>query len=163
MPRTRKVGESQRGHESHVVVTDADALPSHGSSVQVLLPHDATAPYNARVAVRSALAQWQLHGLGDDCVLVASELVTNALQHGGPPVVMLIRYWDHRLRLDVSDGDPQRVDAGLAPEAGAESGRGLLLVEQLVDNFGSDMTPGAGKTVHAEWRTDVERPAVAPA
>jgi anti-sigma regulatory factor (Ser/Thr protein kinase) len=134
---------------------EADVSPETGSSIEVLLPNDGTAPRSARQAVIAALAQWQLLDLGDVCVLVASELVTNALLHGDAPLLMSLRYWDHRLRLDITDGDSRPLSVGSMPECDAESGRGLLLVHHLADDFGSDLTPGEGKTVHAEWRTDV--------
>ena len=50
------------------------------------LPDDPVIIRHARDLVRDALTSWNLHNLIDDITLVISELVTNALIHGAPPI-----------------------------------------------------------------------------
>ncbi|MDX3073604.1 SpoIIE family protein phosphatase [Streptomyces sp. MI02-7b] len=102
----------------------------------------------ARRRVSERLASWGLDDVVFTTELVVSELVTNAIRYGGPPIQLrLIR--DHRsLICEVSDGSgttPHMRRARLSDEGG----RGLLLVAQLTDRWGTRHTP-AGKTLWAE-------------
>lgn len=47
-----------------------------------LVPGDADGLADVRRAVRAVLSDWDLNAVADDVVLVASELVANALRHG---------------------------------------------------------------------------------
>jgi two-component sensor histidine kinase len=85
-------------------------------------------------------------------LLLASELVTNAVLHGGPPRRMVFRTDGTAFRLEVSDGGSGR-PVVLPRQPGLEHGRGMQLVAGLTDRWGvSTHGPGAagGKTVWAE-------------
>jgi anti-sigma regulatory factor (Ser/Thr protein kinase) len=99
------------------------------------LPHDTTAPGVARHIVASALTSWRDP---DDAVLVASELVTNAVQHGLPPIELNLNRGTGRLRLTVSNavGTPLTVPRIVAPGADEPDGRGLAIVETLSTEWG---------------------------
>jgi len=82
----------------------------------------------------------------DVAELLVSELVTNALRHGSPPITMEVScLGEQGLRVRVSDGVPgaplvRHVDAD------SESGRGMLLIAALAAQWGVE--PGlAGKAV----------------
>ncbi|MET8181523.1 ATP-binding SpoIIE family protein phosphatase [Streptomyces sp. NPDC005336] len=79
--------------------------------------------------------------------LVVSELVTNAIRYGGAPVrLRLIR--EHGLIVEVSDsGPPSPYLRRAAMED--EGGRGLFLVAQLTQRWGTRYTP-SGKTIWTE-------------
>lgn len=101
----------------------------------------------AREFVREALAGGALGARADDVLLCVSELATNALLHGVPPGRgYLLRVWaavEHGLlRVEVHDsGDG--APCARAAEAGAESGRGLLLVGAVADRWGvEERSPG---------------------
>jgi len=84
----------------------------------------------------------------DDAALVVTELVTSALLHARPPVVLRVRVMGEGVRIEVSDGSrqvPLRVPANM----GAMTGRGLGLVSALASSWGSIPTDD-GKTVWAE-------------
>lgn len=86
----------------------------------------------------------------DTAVLLATELLGNALRHaapgGRPLVVRLDMHWNGRgLTLAVSDPDP-RVPAARTAAPDAESGRGLELLEALAARWGTRPT-ATGKTV----------------
>jgi serine phosphatase RsbU (regulator of sigma subunit) len=93
------------------------------------------------------LAAWGLDELADSVRLIVSELVTNAVVHGAEPFALrLIR--DSTLVCEVSDtgaGVPRMRRAGAAEE----SGRGLFVVSELAQRWGSRFI-SAGKVTWAE-------------
>jgi anti-sigma regulatory factor (Ser/Thr protein kinase) len=130
------------------------------STMEISLAHDATAPGQARRAVRETLLGWRLPALVDACVLAVSELVTNALRHGLPPLGLSMRRRTGSVRIDVNDARPEPLTAlgDIPSDELAESGRGLGLVREVADNVGSERVPGDGKNVWASWNVDT-RPA----
>ncbi|MFD9407671.1 ATP-binding protein [Streptomyces sp. NPDC059989] len=114
----------------------------------------------SRDFVRRALAAW--HWLpaateaeqeaAEDVLLLVSEVVANACLHGGGPGALRLDCTDERLRIEVTDGNPDPpvpVRAGSAAEAGRPGGHGLLIVERLASRWGSRPWPG-GKCVWLE-------------
>ncbi|MFH8407144.1 PAS domain S-box protein [Streptomyces sp. NPDC018019] len=91
------------------------------------------------------LKSWGLAALADTALLLASELVTNAVRHARGPLTLRVWYSVRELGVEVSDGSTPRPRARLADNA-EENGRGLMLVEALADAWGT--RPGTvGKTV----------------
>ncbi len=86
----------------------------------------------------------------DTAVLLADEVVANALQHGQGTVVLAVFRDGRRLRVEVQDECPDRpvlMDLGLF----AECGRGMQLVESLSSSWGCDARcSGSGKCVWFE-------------
>ncbi|QYX77528.1 SpoIIE family protein phosphatase [Streptomyces akebiae] len=111
------------------------------------LPSDPAVVARAREAVTGQLAAWGLHDLAFTTELVASELVTNAIRHAtGPVQLRLLR--DRALICEVYDG------SGTSPRLRRartedEGGRGLFLVAQLTERWGTRYTPD-GKTIWTE-------------
>ncbi|MFJ8015759.1 SpoIIE family protein phosphatase [Streptomyces sp. NPDC096339] len=102
---------------------------------------------HARELVVRQLSDWELDELGFVTELVASELVTNAIRYAGGPVgLRLIR--DRVLVCEVSDPSSTQPRLRRARETD-EGGRGLFLVAQLADRWGSRFT-GTGKTIWTE-------------
>jgi anti-sigma regulatory factor (Ser/Thr protein kinase) len=107
----------------------------------------------ARLHAKLVAQEWGLTALADAVELVVSELITNAVHASrvvGPvPFVQLELLADEERVLivvwDASPCAPIRADAS----AGAESGRGLLLVEAASAQWGSSASPAGGKTVWA--------------
>ncbi|MER5600203.1 SpoIIE family protein phosphatase [Streptomyces sp. NPDC002265] len=100
-----------------------------------------------RQAVTEQLSAWGLEETAFVTELVASELVTNAIRYGHPPIQLrLIR--DRALICEVSDGSSTSPHLRRA-HAFDEGGRGLLLVAQLTQRWGSRQT-GSGKIIWAE-------------
>lgn len=75
----------------------------------------------------------------DDLLLVAHELASNAIQHGGGRGQLRLRRQEDVVACQVDDwgdGLPDGADAGLlTPTPGALRGRGLWLVRQLADEI----------------------------
>ncbi len=83
----------------------------------------------------------------EDAVLLVSELVTNAVRHASPPIILEVMCeTSHALQVRVSDATPQPPSPG-RPEAQDEGGRGLAITEILSDEWGVDPNSGDGKTV----------------
>lgn len=111
------------------------------------LPRDPAAVARARKSASEQVTAW---GLGDAAFateLIVSELVTNAVRYGEDPVVLrLIR--DSALICEVSDGSSTAPHLRRA-RVFDEGGRGLLLVAQMAERWGSRQT-ATGKTIWAE-------------
>lgn len=84
----------------------------------------------------------------DDAELVASELVTNALLHGRPPVVIRI-VTGNVVRIEVEDGSRVAPVRSFA-RPDAMTGRGLALVSALSREWGVEQRDGGGKVVWSE-------------
>ena len=111
------------------------------------LPADPAIVADARKQVAARLAGWGLDDAAFITGLVVSELVTNAIRHAGSPIQLrLIR--DRTLICEVSDGSSTAPHLRRA-RVFDEGGRGLLLVSQLTQRWGTRQTP-QGKTIWAE-------------
>ncbi|MFF9038856.1 SpoIIE family protein phosphatase [Streptomyces sp. NPDC014892] len=111
------------------------------------VPADPAFVGQARKLACDQLAAWQLEELTFVTELVVSELVTNAIRYGGSPIQLrLIR--EATLICEVSDSSATAPHMRRA-RAFDEGGRGLLLVAQLTQRWGSRHTR-AGKTIWAE-------------
>lgn len=86
----------------------------------------------------------------DGVVLCASELVTNALLHGEPPLSVELVADATKLRVSMFDGGRGQVTARGDLVANATSGRGLAIVERLSSRWGIQPTDGGGKAVWFE-------------
>jgi len=118
---------------------------SRSVPVDVLLPPALSSARRARAFVDE---QWcEVHGRADrrQVHLLATELVTNAVRHGGPPIVLALQCrGDDGVLVSVSDGSddpPERRDA----DAGALGGRGVRLVDLLSADWGVEHHHGEGR------------------
>jgi hypothetical protein len=73
-------------------------------------------------------------------LLLASEIVANAVQHGMPPHRLVAELNDGLIRVGVSDGSPAALPQRQHPEDHEQHGRGLAFVEALADRWGADTT-----------------------
>ncbi|MCX4905250.1 SpoIIE family protein phosphatase [Streptomyces sp. NBC_00878] len=111
------------------------------------LPADPEIVADARLQASRQLQAWGLEEVGFITELVVSELVTNAIRYGSAPIQLrLIR--DRTLICEVSDGNSAAPHLRRA-RTFDEGGRGLLLVSQLTQGWGTRQTT-SGKTIWAE-------------
>jgi anti-sigma regulatory factor (Ser/Thr protein kinase) len=83
---------------------------------------------------------------------MASELVTNAVVHGRPPITF--RAWRTADRLTVAVGDQDRTPPTCQlPPAHQSHGRGLVIVNALAAHWGVDQSPEDGKRVWFDLAT----------
>ncbi|WP_326733844.1 SpoIIE family protein phosphatase [Streptomyces sp. NBC_01022] len=147
----------ERGGEDDVAVLllrrKAAHAPQPGGRLQQHVgQNDPEALSSARHMIRAAVRAWGAKERADEVELAADELTTNALMHTDGGAIVTIRVLtgpERRLRVDVEDRSsalPRRRDAG---ESGV-SGRGLMLVDRLVDAWGVE-SRGTGKCVWCEF------------
>jgi anti-sigma regulatory factor (Ser/Thr protein kinase) len=146
-------------------MANLDGQPRHW---RVRLTPNRRAAAEAREHIRAAISAWRIPVDMDVAVLLASELVTNAITHGQPangrrepgdsgpaagrpvsaePIMLSIRCYRGELRVEVHDrsGATPPPSPEHAP-AESETGRGLMLVAALAAKWGYYRTP-AGKAV----------------
>jgi len=116
------------------------------SVVQSWLPHDNSAPAKARQVVKDACCQLHQADRLDDAQLLVSEVVTNAVRYGGPPIELTCTCdGDDGMVVRVSDtSDTQPTQPGGGELS--ENGRGLAIVAAFADDWGVDST-ATGKQV----------------
>jgi anti-sigma regulatory factor (Ser/Thr protein kinase) len=102
----------------------------------------------ARRFVEAALADAGLDHLAYAATMLVSELVANAVLHTGTTIEVVVCPEPDGVRVEVHDGSPQLpVRKHYSNMSG--TGRGLLLVERMASDWGSDRT-GDGKVVWFE-------------
>ena len=109
----------------------------------------------ARARTVRQLAAWGLEELSFITELLVSELVTNAIRHAQPPIQLRL-IMDGVLSCEVSDGSSTAPHLRRADRYD-EGGRGLMLVAQLAERWGTRHTR-SGKTIWAQQ--PLPRPAV---
>ncbi|MEU8344359.1 ATP-binding protein [Spirillospora sp. NPDC048832] len=122
----------------------------HGN--EMVVKRDLKAVAEVRRFVRLVTGQWGM----DDFVpcLVASELVTNALQHAASEtdedvILRLHRTEDDALWMEVQDA-AHDLPHMLAADTSSETGRGLFIVDQYARCWGiRALAANAGKVVFA--------------
>ncbi|MER5409380.1 SpoIIE family protein phosphatase [Streptomyces sp. NPDC002769] len=127
LARTHALGDRQ------VATWDVDADPAEVARV--------------RASVSEQLTAWGLEELDFTAELVVSELVTNAIRYGRPPIQLRLIH-DRTLMCEVADAGSTTPHLRRA-RVFDEGGRGLFLVAQLAERWGTRHARG-GKTVWAE-------------
>ncbi|MFD0623390.1 SpoIIE family protein phosphatase [Streptomyces sanglieri] len=129
-----------------LLIARARAIPpDHVADWDV--PFDPAAVAAMRAAVAEQVDDWGLSELAFATELLLSELITNAIRYGSAPVTVRLLY-DRTLTCEVADSSstsPHLRDAAVTDEGG----RGLFLVAQLAERWGTRYTP-QGKVIWAE-------------
>jgi anti-sigma regulatory factor (Ser/Thr protein kinase) len=109
-------------------------------------PHS---PRDSRRFVSETAQAWGVRGDQLDVArLLATELVTNAMLHGAPPIRISASRTSDVVRIEVSDASPQR-PVPRPYDTDAPTGHGILLVERLARRWGIEAQHD-GKTVWFE-------------
>ncbi|MBX9245419.1 ATP-binding protein [Actinotalea ferrariae] len=136
---------------------DADTAPVEEGGVQsIVLQGQRQSVGQGRHWVVRTAAEDGVVGMANQVVeLLASELLANAVLHGGEggAVGVQVRTTETTVRVSVSDG------GSLAPvvlhrEPSAPSGRGMAIVEAMSTRWGVDEHAEGGKTVWFELDLD---------
>lgn len=110
------------------------------------IPPRPEAVADARRATRKALADWGCAHAIDDLMVVVSELVTNAIRHGEPPITLTLCLAHDQVHGMVIDHGPTLPRLAFTSDL-AESGRGLPLVADLTCTLAWRRIPSGGKQV----------------
>ncbi|GHI09554.1 SpoIIE family protein phosphatase [Streptomyces cellostaticus] len=111
------------------------------------LPADPALVSEVRAAALRQLADWGLDEAAFAAELMLSELVTNAIRHGAGPIRVRLLH-DRTLICEVSDTSNTAPHLRRAATTD-EGGRGLFLVAQLAQSWGTRYNP-QGKVIWAE-------------
>ncbi|WP_392840352.1 SpoIIE family protein phosphatase [Streptomyces sp. LN500] len=135
-----------RGDAALLLSRTSGIAPDHVATWR--LTPDATAAGEARALTRRRLTDWELD---EESVftaeLIASELATNAVHYGAPPVQLRL-ILERTLTCEVTDAGSSAPHLRHAPVAD-EGGRGLFIVSQLAHQWGTRYSQ-TGKTIWAE-------------
>lgn len=111
------------------------------------VPPDPAAVAASRAAATAQLRRWGLEELVLGTELILSELVTNAIRHGGSPIGVRLVY-ARTLICQVADTSSTSPRMRLAADTD-EGGRGLFLVGQIAQRWGTRYTE-TGKIIWTE-------------
>lgn len=128
------VARTRALHADKVVVWDLNSDPA-------VVAH-------ARRSTTDQLTAWGLEEASFVTELLVSELVTNAIRYGEPPIQLRLIHENSTLICEVSDTSSTAPHMRRA-RTFDEGGRGLLLVAQLAQRWGTRHAP-IGKTIWAE-------------
>jgi anti-sigma regulatory factor (Ser/Thr protein kinase) len=118
-------------------------------TVRITLPAGTMAVPTARRFTSDTLLDWRLPDRAREITeLVVSELVGNAVEHGGGRAELVISLLADTVRVDVLDHDRQP-PVVRSPEPIGDRHRGLLIVAALSTRWGTHRV-GTGKSVWAE-------------
>src|SRR5829696_6103886 len=107
-------------------------------AVHISLPPRPDSVPIARRTAADAARRWLAPTQAPSLALMVSEVVTNALLHGGRDhdVELVVSGEDSTVRVEVCDHGDGFVPAPRALDQRGEGGYGLYLVEQLADRWG---------------------------
>ncbi|MFD4503681.1 SpoIIE family protein phosphatase [Streptomyces sp. NPDC058457] len=141
-----ELGPPERRDDAALLLARTRVIPPEDTA-HWTFPSDPAAVSDARAATTRQLAAWGLDHLAVTAELVVSELVTNAIRYGRPPVgLRLIRH--NVLVYEVTDSSSTQPRLRRARTTD-EGGRGLFLVAQLTTRWGCRYGQN-GKTIWAE-------------
>jgi anti-sigma regulatory factor (Ser/Thr protein kinase) len=123
---------------------------------ELALAADGDALSRARRFTADALADLP-PDLVADAELIVTELVTNALLHAAPPVLLRVKRRRQGARIEVQD-DGGRPPLRIRDAGDAMTGRGLALVAALSRSWGADQQVDGGKVVWAELSSKTTLP-----
>ncbi|WP_326559588.1 SpoIIE family protein phosphatase [Micromonospora sp. NBC_01796] len=137
--------------DAAVLAVEHALTPSRSAAFEV--PAEPTAPGRVRQWLTTQLTTWQVaESVIGAAVLCTSELTTNALLHAGTAARVEIDLSPERLLVSVADQGTRGTVTRARTDTLSSRGRGLGLIEQLSDAWGTDPTV-RGSTVWFEILT----------
>jgi anti-sigma regulatory factor (Ser/Thr protein kinase) len=130
------------------------------STLSMPLFSDPSSPAIARSRAVASVESWASERLTTTLSLLVSEVVTNAVLHGGVNICLELSVLrSHAVRVEVFDSSSELPELQSTTSLERESGRGLQLVDALADTWGA-RPRGDGKVVWFELsHTDGDPPA----
>jgi signal transduction histidine kinase/serine phosphatase RsbU (regulator of sigma subunit) len=136
------------GSADDVAILVARVLPvAQFPAEETTLPPDLAGAAAARRFTARTLARWSVESARDDVELLVSELATNAIVYGQPPVTLRLTHLGDEILVEVGDGSTETPHRRRpAPEE--DHGRGLQVMAMLARRSGVSVGRD-GKTVWA--------------
>ncbi len=106
---------------------------------------------DARDLVADVMRQWGLRHLANDMMLIADEMVANAVRHARTPLRVELRRAGERIVLEVTDSSPEEPRL-IVSQPGEFGHRGIFLIDAIATRWGTRWIDG-GKVVWAEIKT----------
>jgi hypothetical protein len=122
-----------------------DMTGSH--TYRLPLPPHPIAAEQARIVTKIALAEWNIHHIIDNALIITTELVANAAKLGDVFHLTLSRHGGTVL-IEVRDNSEASPDRR-RPSTERVDGRGLMLVEACAKDWGWRIEDQGGKTIWA--------------
>ncbi|MEU8300169.1 SpoIIE family protein phosphatase [Micromonospora sp. NPDC048909] len=136
--------------EDDVAVLAVEHALKASRSAGMEVPAEPTAPSRVRHWMSAQLGEWQVpESVIGAAVLCTSELTTNALLHAGTAARVEIDLSAERLLVSVADSGTRGTVTRAQTDTLSSRGRGLGLIEELSDAWGTDPTV-RGSTVWFE-------------
>ncbi|WPB89351.1 ATP-binding SpoIIE family protein phosphatase [Streptomyces malaysiensis] len=138
---------SPRRDDIALLLARTRALPAQATATWEFSA-DPSVVADARDVTTRQLSAWGLEELSFTTELIISELVTNAIRYAGGPIGLRLIHGSAIMICEVTD--PSNTQPRLRRARSTdEGGRGLFLVAQLTERWGSRYGP-SGKTIWAE-------------
>ncbi|MDY7086474.1 MAG: SpoIIE family protein phosphatase [Actinomycetota bacterium] len=135
---TSAVGGSTDDDVAVLAVEHAVAM---SRSATMLVPAEPTGPSRVRQWMTTRLREWSVPDpVVGAAILCTSELTTNALLHAGTPAQVHIDLNAERLLVSVADTGTRGSVIRAHADTMSSRGRGLGLIEELSDSWGTDPT-----------------------
>jgi len=145
--------------DDDVAVLAVERAVALSRSATMLVPAEPTGPSRVRQWMSTRLRGWQVpEPVIGAAILCTSELTTNALLHAGTPAQVHIDLNAERLLVSVADTGTRGTVIRAHTDTMSSRGRGLGLIEDLSDSWGTDPTV-RGTTVWFEMLIPSDRPA----
>jgi serine phosphatase RsbU (regulator of sigma subunit)/anti-sigma regulatory factor (Ser/Thr protein kinase) len=136
--------------DDDVAVLAVEHAVATSRSATMLVPAEPTGPSRVRQWMTTRLREWSVpEPVISAAILCTSELTTNALLHAGTPAQVRIDLSAERLLVSVADTGTRGSVAKARTDTLSSRGRGLGLIEELSDTWGTDPTV-RGSTVWFE-------------
>ncbi|PRY27620.1 ATP-binding SpoIIE family protein phosphatase [Pseudosporangium ferrugineum] len=136
--------------DDDVAVLAVERAVAQSRSATMQVPAEPTGPSRVRQWMTTRLREWAVpEPVIGAAILCTSELTTNALLHAGTPAQVHIDLSAERLLVSVADTGTRGSVTRARTETLSSRGRGLGLIEELSDTWGTDPTV-RGSTVWFE-------------
>ncbi|MEU4419755.1 SpoIIE family protein phosphatase [Actinoplanes sp. NPDC024001] len=136
--------------DDDVAVLAVEHALAMSRSATIKVPAEPTGPSRVRQWMTTRLREWSVpEPVIGAAILCTSELTTNALLHAGTPAQVHIDLNAERLLVSVADTGTRGSVIRAQTDTLASRGRGLGLIEELSDSWGTDPTV-RGSTVWFE-------------
>ena len=145
----RDPGMRGRSDDVALLVVRLEGSPERSDHARTVVDRrDPRAARAARDFLAGFLPQAELEDIRETCVLLVSEVVTNALRHTDGQIHLAVWRYQDRMRVEVSDEEDRPPVIGVT-DVLDESGRGVPLMDALADSWGT-APHRAGKIVWFE-------------